>query len=168
MLRKLFIWDCSRVWRCNLVRHLYKMNMLQQSGRIDLLHKSHNVTVPYPTMHNFVAEMCTFLLQNDALWIFVLCIVGFVKWVYYAYCSCFIMLYRIFLWLDTTRSSHGGVSYCVLRCELTTSVDFPYFSCCKMDPIQTHDSDSRRKQPRKRYLVQFLQQTNAAKVRLVM
>ena len=63
---------------------------------------------------------------------------------------------------------HGGVSYCVLRCELTTSVDFPYFSCCKMDPRQTHDSDSRRKQPRKRYLVQFLQQTNAAKVRLVM
>ena len=62
---------------------------------------------------------------------------------------------------------HGGVSYCVLRCELTTSVDFPYFSCCKMDPRQTHDSDSRRKQPRKRYLVQFLQQINAAKVRLV-
>ena len=62
---------------------------------------------------------------------------------------------------------HGGVSYCVLRCELTTSVDFPYFSCCKMDPRQTHDSDSRRKQPQKRYLVQFLQQINAAKVRLV-
>ena len=62
----------------------------------------------------------------------------------------------------------GGVSYCVLRCELTTSVDFPYLSCCKMDPRQTHDSDSRRKQPRKRYLVQFLQQINAAKVRLVM
>ena len=66
------------------------------------------------------------------------------------------------------KFSHGGVSYCVLRCELTTSVDFPYFSCCKMDPRQTHDSDSRRKQPRKRYLVQFLQQINAAKVRLVM
>ena len=64
--------------------------------------------------------------------------------------------------------AHGGVSYCVLRCELTTSVDFPYFSCCKMDPRQTHDSDSHRKQPRKRYSVQFLQQINAAKVRLVM
>ena len=26
---------------------------------------------------------------------------------------------------------HGGVSYCVLRCELPTSIDFPYISCCK-------------------------------------
>ena len=45
---------------------------------------------------------------------------------------------------------HGGVSYCVLRCELPTSVDFPYLSCCKMDPRQTNESDSRKKQPRKR------------------
>ena len=45
---------------------------------------------------------------------------------------------------------HGGVSYCVLRCELPTPVDFPYLSCCKMDPRQTHESDSHRKQPRER------------------
>ena len=35
---------------------------------IDQSHKSHNAPVPYPTMHHFVTEMCTFLLQNGALW----------------------------------------------------------------------------------------------------
>ena len=45
---------------------------------------------------------------------------------------------------------HGGVSYCVLWCELPTSVDFFYLSCCKMDHRQTDESDSRRKQHRKR------------------
>ena len=40
------------------------------SGAIDLIHKSHNAPVPYPTMHHFVTEMCAciFLLQNGALW----------------------------------------------------------------------------------------------------
>ena len=32
---------------------------------------------------------------------------------------------------DCCCINHGGVSYCVLRCELTTSVDFPYLSCFK-------------------------------------
>ena len=42
---------------------------------IDLLQKSHNAPVPCPTMHHFVTEMCTFLLQNGALWdiCFILC-----------------------------------------------------------------------------------------------
>ena len=35
---------------------------------IDLLYKSRNAPVPYPTVHNFVTEMYTFLLQNGALW----------------------------------------------------------------------------------------------------
>ena len=35
---------------------------------IDPSHKSHNAPVPYPLMHHFVTEMCTFLLQNGALW----------------------------------------------------------------------------------------------------
>ena len=38
---------------------------------IDLNHKSHNAPLPYPTMNHFVTEyanMCTFLLQNGALW----------------------------------------------------------------------------------------------------
>ena len=34
----------------------------------DQLHKSHNASSKYPTMHHFVKEMCTFLLQNGALW----------------------------------------------------------------------------------------------------
>ena len=31
---------------------------------IDLIHKSHNASVPCPIMHHFVAEMCT----HGALW----------------------------------------------------------------------------------------------------
>ena len=40
----------------------------ESAMRIDLLHKSHDASVPYPTMHHFVTEMCTFLLENGALW----------------------------------------------------------------------------------------------------
>ena len=34
----------------------------------DPSHESHNALDIYPTMHHFVTEMCTFLLQNCALW----------------------------------------------------------------------------------------------------
>ena len=44
-----------------------KNQMLSES--IDLLHKSSNAPVPYPTMHQFITEMCTILLQNHALWV---------------------------------------------------------------------------------------------------
>ena len=37
-------------------------------GEIDQSHKSHNAPVPYPTIHHFVIEMCTFQLQTGALW----------------------------------------------------------------------------------------------------
>ena len=36
--------------------------------QIDTSQNSHNASDKYPTMHHFVTEMCTFLLQNDALW----------------------------------------------------------------------------------------------------
>ena len=36
--------------------------------KIDLLHEPHNAPILYPTMYHFVTEMCTFLLQNGALW----------------------------------------------------------------------------------------------------
>ena len=39
---------------------------------IDLLHKSHNAPVPYPTMHHFVTEICTCVHISVAKW----CIVG--------------------------------------------------------------------------------------------
>ena len=38
------------------------------SHDMDLSHKSHIAPVPYLIMHHFVTEMCTFLLQNGALW----------------------------------------------------------------------------------------------------
>ena len=34
----------------------------------DVSYKSHNALDKYPIMHHFVIEMCTFLLQNCALW----------------------------------------------------------------------------------------------------
>ena len=43
-------------------------NTPQWCKTINLSHKSHNALVLYPTMHHFVTEMCTFLLQNGALW----------------------------------------------------------------------------------------------------
>ena len=39
-----------------------------ESGNRRLDHKSHNALEKYPTMHHFVTEVCTFLLQNGALW----------------------------------------------------------------------------------------------------
>ena len=39
---------------------------IQNVLRTDLMHKSHKA--PYPTIHHFVTEMCTILLQNGALW----------------------------------------------------------------------------------------------------
>ena len=39
-------------------------------SRVDPYHKSHNASDKYPTVHHFVREMCTFLLQK---W----CIVGY-------------------------------------------------------------------------------------------
>ena len=47
------------------VRFTNQKQMLSES--IDLLHKPHNAPVPYPTMHQFITEMCTILLQNRAL-----------------------------------------------------------------------------------------------------
>ena len=59
---------------------------------MEISHKSHNASDKYPTMHHFVTEMCThvctFLLQNDALWDMALvhcgiwnwCIVNMVYW----------------------------------------------------------------------------------------
>ena len=39
---------------------------------IDLLHKYHNASVPYPTIHHFVTEMCTCVHISVTKW----CIVG--------------------------------------------------------------------------------------------
>ena len=34
----------------------------------DQSHQSHNASVPYPTIHHFGTEMCTFLFQSGVLW----------------------------------------------------------------------------------------------------
>ena len=65
-----------------------------KSTLIELLHKSHNAPAPYPTMHNFVTEMCTFLLQNGAL-LGIWWIVGFVRWVYWYSGPIFFLLWHV-------------------------------------------------------------------------
>ena len=42
----------------NLVRNQKHSPTLIQGDPIDMLHKSLNAPVPYPTMHHFVREMC--------------------------------------------------------------------------------------------------------------
>ena len=59
-----------------------ELSELMQRNLINLFHKSQNAPISYPTMHHFVTEMCTFLLQNGALWDIVRCIVGFIRSVY--------------------------------------------------------------------------------------
>ena len=42
--------------------------------------KSHNAPVPYPTMHHFRTEMCTFLFWMVHCWIWDRCKIGFLNW----------------------------------------------------------------------------------------
>ena len=70
---------------------------------IDMLHKSHKALVPYPTMHLFVAQMCTCVHISVSKWYIVgylsnalwyLCI--WVVWIYFLetlYCTEFLVIY---------------------------------------------------------------------------
>ena len=53
-----------------LYSRFYIMVMSHEGHRvaIDPSHKSQGTLNKYPTMHHFVTEMCTFLLQNGASW----------------------------------------------------------------------------------------------------
>ena len=53
-------WSLPRIFLCCL--------LFMSIAKIDLEHKSHNTPITYPTMHYFVTEMCTFLLQKGASW----------------------------------------------------------------------------------------------------
>ena len=74
----------------------------------DLLHRSHNVPIPYLTVHHFVTEMCTCVHISVTkivhCGIFVWCIVEFVICVYYRPihldCKHTLHLIRITLWVD--------------------------------------------------------------------
>ena len=105
----LFCTILTMLYRYPKVQWLLSSNFDIYSTSIDLSHKSHNASHKYPTMPHFVTEMCTFLLQNGALWdtwdgsinkLYVLssytydekmvhcgiwdwCIIGFVRQVYY-------------------------------------------------------------------------------------
>ena len=74
---KKYTWFCCALFYCGfhvIVVMIYPPSLLfvvasQSTGAmIDPNHKSNNATDKYPTMHQFVTEMCTFLLQNGALW----------------------------------------------------------------------------------------------------
>ena len=62
---------------CPLWRHGNGSTRLLICGLclIDLLHKSHNAPVPYPTMPHFVTEMCTHVHISVTKW----CIMGYLS-----------------------------------------------------------------------------------------
>ena len=80
---------------------------------INLLHKSHNVPFPYPTMYHFVTEMYTcahFCYKMVHCGIFVWCIVGFVRLVYFTAIAQATILYNEFVnyaFKITTTSPRG-------------------------------------------------------------
>ena len=59
-------YECFKPNRCkySILRDIEAMIYMTKK----LSHKSHNVPVPYPTIHHFWTETCTFLLQNGVLW----------------------------------------------------------------------------------------------------
>ena len=62
-------------WRhvIELLRIETVMFTAQRTSNADLVHKSHNAPIPYPTMHHFVSEMCTCVHISVTK----LCIVGY-------------------------------------------------------------------------------------------
>ena len=58
---------CCQIISDNTVS--FDITLLTQGNHtIDLLLKSDDAPVPYPTMHYFITEMYIFLLQNGVLW----------------------------------------------------------------------------------------------------
>ena len=56
-----------------MFNNFFWLNIFHLFIAINLLHKSHNAPVPYPTMHHFVTEMCTCVHISVTKW----CIVGY-------------------------------------------------------------------------------------------
>ena len=66
--------------------HLCRLCTASAFRLVNLLHRSHNAPVIYPTPHHFVIEICTrahFCYKVVHYEIFVWCIVGFVRWVFF-------------------------------------------------------------------------------------
>ena len=74
-----YVWKyCTAIFQTQILTHSKYMKLIL-SVTIDLLHKSYNAPVTYPTVHYFVTEMCTcvhisvtkwyiVLYVSDALW----------------------------------------------------------------------------------------------------
>ena len=69
--------ECAHICHLILPHHLHRrfhiiycatVLLLLWCDTIDPFDKSHNASDKYPTIHHFVTEMCTFLLQSGALW----------------------------------------------------------------------------------------------------
>ena len=66
---------------CSAGNIKFNENLLRSiTEAIDLIHKSHNAPVSLSTMHNFVGYLYIYILF--------LCIVGFVRWLYYHFALC--------------------------------------------------------------------------------
>ena len=114
----------SQLHEKHIFQYMGRMGMLHQTTPlklIDLLHKSHNVPVPYPTMHHFVTEMCT----QVHIFVTKRCIVGYLSNALWD------------LW-DSSTFRHMGkgtishewtlenasFQYCHISCNMTLSVQF--------------------------------------------
>ena len=77
---------------------------------IDPSHEPHNAFDKYPTMHHLVTEMCTFLLQNGALW-------G-VELVHYGICATSLLFKIITL-------HHADGERCIVFTTVATATESP-------------------------------------------
>ena len=69
------------------------------SRAVELLYKSHNTPVPYPTMQHFVTEMCSCVHRSVTKWRFVGYLSDALWDLWGRYCSIF--------WVNRRRSSTG-------------------------------------------------------------
>ena len=84
----LFLNKIQHIWQTTIFYNRYWLCHIATNHTIDLLCKSQNAPVPYPTMHHFVTEMCTCLHISVTKWCIVryclmhcgICNMGLLLW----------------------------------------------------------------------------------------
>ena len=140
---------------CRLSRSGDAGNLVIIGSCIDLLHKSHNAPIPYPIMHHFVTEMCMcahFCYKMVHCGIFDVCIVGFMRWVYW-HVICFTELERLHF---ICRNSQGNNVYnhiCVWK--FIHPVCYVWWGFVSFEVLQPKKYSSTIVQNRKGWSYQF-------------
>ena len=108
-----------RYW--NAVNHSPTLAGRKSPLIIDLLHKSHNAPVAYPTMHHFVTGMCTHTCVHISVtkvhWgLFVKYIVGFMIWVYRRHANSCAFNFCLYTASNTVQYRYNTVMYITRYC----------------------------------------------------